>query len=219
MTIASALGIRLNNPGNIERGDPWQGLAEVQKHSRFCTFETPVWGLRAIARTLITYYDNRDAKDGSKIDTVAEIIARWAPPEDRNPTDKYAAFVAAEAGVGVKERLSVYDHATMMGIVKGIVAFENGHQPYDDATLERALELAGIPAPKKPAAKDPAVVTAAAVATTSAVGAVVQSSDTILTALNTLVPYGKGYGITFAVVSVGLALLALRYRAKERRKP
>ncbi|HCQ3021998.1 TPA: hypothetical protein OHP99_004980, partial [Escherichia coli] len=62
-------GIRNNNPGNLDKGSPWQGLAANPDEPRFCTFKDPVWGIRALAVTLITYHDKRRAKDGSSIDT------------------------------------------------------------------------------------------------------------------------------------------------------
>ena len=50
-------GIRNNNPGNLDKGAPWQGLVNNSSEPRFCTFKDPVWGIRALAVTLITYHD------------------------------------------------------------------------------------------------------------------------------------------------------------------
>ena len=218
--MTAAIGIELNNPGHIEIGDPWQGLAPVQKHSRFATFTDPIWGLRAIARTLITYYDNRAARDGSRIDTVQEIIERWAPPEDNNPTDNYARFVASGIPVGVNDKINVYDADTMRALVTGIVRFETGQQPYSRAQIDRALELAGIVAPPPPVTQDIKVVGATATAATATTVAVVaQSSDAMLGALQSLVPLGKEFGIAFAVTTAVVSLVLLRLRLKERKEP
>ena len=66
-------GIRNHNPGNLEKGDPWQGLADDQSADpRFAVFEAPEWGIRAIARLLITYRD----KHG--VNTVNGVVNRWA---------------------------------------------------------------------------------------------------------------------------------------------
>ena len=44
-------GIRNHNPGNIDKGADWEGLADDQSSdSRFCVFKDPVWGIRAMAR-------------------------------------------------------------------------------------------------------------------------------------------------------------------------
>ena len=58
MTTPNPRGIRNNNPGNIRRnGDPWQGLAKEQNDREFFTFKSAVYGIRALARLLITYQD------------------------------------------------------------------------------------------------------------------------------------------------------------------
>ena len=33
-------GIRNNNPGNLDKGSPWQGLVANPDEPRFCTFKT-----------------------------------------------------------------------------------------------------------------------------------------------------------------------------------
>jgi len=93
-------GIRNNNPGNIRRnGDPWQGLAETQGDKEFFTFATPVYGIRALARTLITYQDRHGLR------TIRQIISRWAPPVE-NDTESYVkAVTAATTGIGLVEAL------------------------------------------------------------------------------------------------------------------
>lgn len=144
------LRLGLNNPGHIERGKkPWNGQSQVQKHKRFVTFDTPVAGIRAIAVTLQTYYDKRVAKDGSRIDTVREIIERWAPPSDNNPTDAYAAGVASLLHKDVDEMIDVYDWETMCGLVKGIIRHENGADIHTDAQIEAGLRAAGLTPPQK----------------------------------------------------------------------
>lgn len=139
-------GIRNNNPGNIDRhpGVRWQGMADDQsRDSRFVVFKAPEWGIRAIARVLITYQDKRRARDGSRIDTIQDIIGRWAPPNE-NRTDAYARHVSRLTGIGIDETLDVYDHATMCALVIAIITHENGMQPYAPAIIARGLELAGI---------------------------------------------------------------------------
>ena len=106
-------GIRRNNPGNIEWGSPWQGLADPKDYppDRFAAFVSAVYGIRALARTLITYYDKRKANDGSKIDSLQEIVERWAPASDNNNVDAYARQLAKLLpGIGPKdETLNLHD--------------------------------------------------------------------------------------------------------------
>ena len=48
-------GIRNHNPGNLRKSnDPWQGLAPDQTDPDFLQFESSKWGIRALARTLIS---------------------------------------------------------------------------------------------------------------------------------------------------------------------
>jgi hypothetical protein len=145
-------GIRNYNPGNLERnGTRWQGMALDQSGDpRFIVFSHPAWGIRAIARTLITYQDARRAKDGSRIDSVREIVERWAPAHE-NDTDAYAKQVAKALGIGPDdEAVDVYDFATMRALVKAIVRHENGPGPlpgghwYGDGLIAEGLALAGI---------------------------------------------------------------------------
>lgn len=152
MTRPSPRGIRNYNPGNIERnGTRWQGMALDQgKDSRFIVFSHPVWGIRAIARTLITYQDARRARDGSRIDSVREIIERWAPASE-NDTAAYAKQVAKALGIGPDdETVDVYDYPTMRALVQAIVRHENGPGPlpgghwYGDKLIAEGLALAGI---------------------------------------------------------------------------
>lgn len=139
-------GIRNHNPGNIDRhpGVRWQGQADDQSGDpRFVVFKAPEWGVRAIARILITYQDHRQARDGSRIDTIREIIDRWAPPAE-NDTGAYARHLAALTHIGIDDTIDVYDYATMYRLVEAIITHENGMQPYSHTTLHRGLLLAGI---------------------------------------------------------------------------
>lgn len=140
-------GIRNNNPGNIDR-DPknkWQGLAKDQSSDpRFCVFSTPAYGIRAIARTLISYQDKYN------LDTVRKIISRWAPPGE-NDTETYLKTVAMACGVHPDEYVSTHQYAILRPMVESIIRRENGKGPkgtlnswYDDATINEALRLAGV---------------------------------------------------------------------------
>ncbi|MCS1340536.1 hypothetical protein NX036_25235, partial [Escherichia coli] len=81
-----ARGIRNNNPGNLEysKTNPWVG--QTGDDGRFAKFETPEHGIRALGRNLMSYQ-----RQG--IDTVSEIINRWAPPTDKNDTMSYIKAV------------------------------------------------------------------------------------------------------------------------------
>lgn len=179
-------GIRNNNPGNIRVGAPWQGLmpradmTEAQAaESSFCVFSSPKWGIRAIAVTLITYQDKRLADDGSKIDTIREIIYRWAPPVE-NKSASYAEHVAVIASIGLDDRLDVRDYATMRGLVEGIITHENGVQPYDDVTIREGLKAAGVEVPVKPLAQSRTIKATQVTAGSVVVSAVASAAPSVL---------------------------------------
>jgi hypothetical protein len=148
--MATPRGIRNNNPGNLDRGDPWQGLVDNPSEPRFCTFKDPTWGIRALTVTLITYHDKRKAKDGSRIDTIREIITRWAPPHE-NDTEAYVRAVAKAVGVPVDMEVSLHDYGTMRPLVEAIIRHENGRGPlksentwYSSEIIDEGLRRAGI---------------------------------------------------------------------------
>ena len=148
-------GIRRNNPGNLEWGSPWQGLANKADWpaDRFAAFIDPVYGIRAIAMTLITYQDKRKAKDGSKIDSIREVIERWAPSSDNNNVPAYAKSVAALLdGVGPDDEVvDMHNPVHLRALVEGIIRHENGRGPlktenswYTAAQIEEGLRRAGV---------------------------------------------------------------------------
>ncbi|HFI2241586.1 structural protein [Pseudomonas aeruginosa] len=138
-------GIRNFNPGNIRhaKGSRWQGMSANQNDSAFVQFTGPQWGIRAIARTLITYQDKHALR------TIRQIISRWAPPSENN-TESYIRQVAARVGVAPDARIDVYDYRTMRTLVEAIVRHENGPGPlpegswYGEGLINEGLHLAGI---------------------------------------------------------------------------
>ncbi len=143
-------GIRHNNPGNlIFTRDQWHGLDNppVVKNTlsgrTFFRFKKASSGLRAIVVTLMTYSADRVAKDGSPIDTVDEICQRW----DEENGDNYANVMSQATGIPRKAVIDLMDWTTMRKVLCAIVRMENGCQPYDDATLDRAMLKAGMDKP------------------------------------------------------------------------
>ncbi|HDZ3463817.1 TPA: structural protein [Pseudomonas aeruginosa] len=138
-------GIRNFNPGNIRhaKGTRWQGMSANQNDSAFVQFTGPQWGIRAIARTLITYQDKHALR------TIRQIISRWAPPSENN-TESYIRQVAARVGAAPDARIDVYDYRTMRTLVEAIVRHENGPGPlpegswYGEGLINEGLHLAGI---------------------------------------------------------------------------
>lgn len=130
-------GIRNSNPGNIDRtAERWQGMAADQsRDKRFVVFDAPVWGLRALAKVLLSY----QRKHGLR--TPAAIIGRWAPPVENN-TGAYARQVANALGVGVNDQIDLQQARMLERILPAIVQHENGQQPYPAALIAEAVRLA-----------------------------------------------------------------------------
>jgi len=133
-------GLRNNNGGNIRGGPvPWKG--EVGRDPvDFVIFSSAHYGLRALAKLLITY------RLKYVLDCVEEIIGRWAPTSE-NDTRAYVNAVAREVGVSPTETINVVTDPAMLGrLVAAIVRHENGQQPYSteqiNAAVADALEVA-----------------------------------------------------------------------------
>lgn len=216
--MKTSRGIRNHNPGNIRHGDPWQGLAAKQPDPDFCTFQSAVYGIRALARTLITYQDKRRAPDGSPIDSVQEIVARWAPAVENN-TGAYVHAVAVAVGVEPDdETLNVHDYKTLRPIVEAIIRHENGRGPlatantwYDDATIDKALTLAGVEPPKRSVGPVPVTKETVGATATAGVGmsqlaeAAPAVMDAVTNAQDSLTS-GQISRIVVGLVLVGLAV-------------
>lgn len=171
--IDTPRGIRNNNPGNIRRsGDPWQGLAKDQNDAEFFTFAAPKWGIRALARVLISYQDKHGLR------TVRTIISRWAPPVE-NKTSNYIDHVARRLGVGADDVLDVHDYRILKGLVEAIIAHENGQQPYTGAQIDAGLVLAGVAPPEQPIAQTRTIKGAQIAAGATALGVVAEAVEKI----------------------------------------
>ncbi|GAB1620627.1 hypothetical protein AAOGI_06770 [Agarivorans albus] len=112
-------GIRNNNAGNIEYNTTkWQGL--IGSDGRFCIFDTPENGIRALGKVLLTY------RNSYGIDSVEAILNRYAPSVE-NDTQSYVNHVADKVGVSAKAPLSIDDYPAL---IEAIILHENGQQPY-----------------------------------------------------------------------------------------
>lgn len=130
-------GVRLNNPGNIiQSGIAWQGKETPSRDPRFESFDTPLNGIRALCKLLISYEDKHGLK------TVRGIINRWAPPVENN-TSAYVTAVAKAVGVGPDDVISTHGAKTLALLATAIIQHENGQQPYPPELIAHAVRLAG----------------------------------------------------------------------------
>lgn len=200
-------GIRNKNPGNLEWGDPWQGLKPRSQSTdkRFAEFTAPAYGIRALARTLITYQD----KHG--ICTVRDAINRWAPPVENN-TNAYVAAVARAAKVDPADWVDFQDYRTLRPIVEAIIRHENGAGPlktsstwYDSATIDAALNLAGVR--KAQAARVPVTKETIGATATATVG-IAQIAD-VLPAVSDALDRSESHLSSGSIVRIVLGVVTI----------
>ena len=216
-------GIRNHNPGNIEWGDPWQGLrpAADRTDKRFAQFVSAAYGLRALARVLISYYDNHGIR------TVRAAISRWAPPVENN-TESYVLAVAAKVGVAPDEPIDFHDYERLRPLLEGIVRHENGAGPrrtanswYTAAEVDEGLRLAGVrPAPSTRPVPLTTETAGASAAGAVGLGTLLDLAPAIGAALSSVEEHlTSGQWVRIALGAVSLAAaIAVAYAQVQRHK-
>lgn len=126
--------LRNKNPGNIKdaAGNPWLGKIGVDD-AGFVQFESNELGLRALARVLRNY-----ASNGYR--TIHDIVYRYAPPADNNPTESYIRTVVSVSGIPANAMLDLTDAHTLERIMLGIIKHETG-MPWSVAEIRRGIQL------------------------------------------------------------------------------
>jgi hypothetical protein len=74
---------------------------------------------------------------------VRDFINRWAPPNENN-TEAYIHNVAGPLGVSPDEAVDIEWRDVMHELVSAIICVECAGNPYDPATIDEALTLAGV---------------------------------------------------------------------------
>lgn len=196
---------RCYNPGNLRKGNnKWQGLSDDQLDPSFISFKAPKWGFRALAVTLITYQDKRRSADGSVIDTVREIISRWAPTTENN-TEAYIRFVCKQTGFAPDQPLDLHKLDHIRPLIKAITTYESGDWIWQDEDLDTGLRLAGILAPQKPLGETAEVRGGSIAAASTGATAVLdqlQNSQDMLYGLAPYVPMAKYALLAIIIISV-----------------
>ncbi len=140
-------GFRNNNPGNIDYHprNPWQGQLPPDPaiEKRFARFDTAENGIRALAKLVLAYRgkDGMAGIGGSGIDTVREVINRWAPGVE-NDTEAYIKAVAAGVGAQPNQPIDLRNYRTLIAITTGIIKHENGGVPYAPEVIADGVQRA-----------------------------------------------------------------------------
>ncbi|MTI12090.1 structural protein [Sansalvadorimonas verongulae] len=143
--VSQIRGYRNHNPGNIRENQrvdyDWEGEARADTDGEFEEFDSPEFGIRAMARILKTYYTKH------KLRTVRDIINRWAPPNENN-TDSYVRAVCLRMGVVEQRHLKLDTNmVALQSLIKSIIHHELGCQPYSDELIDTGIrwERDGVP--------------------------------------------------------------------------
>ena len=122
-------GVRNCNPGNIRlprkenmEKDRFIGELRPSRDKSFRTFVNMAYGYRAM------HYLLRRYKNSYQLNTLEQMIYRWAPPTDNNKTEVYVDFVAKRAGIGRKDIVDVSNMTVMCRIVEAMTVMENGNK-------------------------------------------------------------------------------------------
>lgn len=112
-------GIRNCNPLNIRIGNKWKGEVASPTDKEFEQFSCMHYGLRAGFILLRRYIERYH------LDTVTEIISRWAPASENN-TRAYINRVCERMGISALEKISFSDRKTMVSLVDAMILNECG---------------------------------------------------------------------------------------------
>lgn len=199
-------GIRNHNPGNIRWGDPWQGLVPAKRRTdkTFCEFVSAAYGIRALARTLITYQDKYGLR------TVQKIISRWAPSSE-NDTQAYIRAVAAQIRHDSDAVLDMQSYQDLKALTEAIIRHENGRGPlatpnswYDGQAIDKGLALAGIESPKKTAGPIP--VTRETIGATATGGMGIAQIADVLPQVSDAINQANGHLTSGSAVRMGIGI-------------
>lgn len=140
MTVRS---VRNNNPGNLNAGQPWQGLQPPDKmtpdqrtETRFAVFRAPEWGFRALCKVLLTY----ETMYG--LNTIRKIISRWAPPSENNTTNYINRVVHYTGEPDADAVVNLRDGRILAAFAKAISEVEAGGLYYSDDVINKGASLA-----------------------------------------------------------------------------
>jgi hypothetical protein len=133
-----AIGERNNNPFDMR---PYaKGQAQSGGYMKFDDMQT---GVNAGFRNLLV------AQDVHHRNTIAQIVAPYAPKKDRNDTNGYIAHVAKWSGFGKDEALNLHDPKVLRALGKAMLRQENAKNTVTDDQIDHGVQFAlGGPASK-----------------------------------------------------------------------
>ncbi|WP_241043653.1 phage tail tape measure protein [Achromobacter xylosoxidans] len=128
-------GIRNNNPGNLVYVG--QAGASKEANGRFATFASAQEGLNALAAQLRRYGQRG-------LNSIQSIVNTYAPASENN-TGAYANYLAQKMGIDTNTQFDVNsDPAALAALIRGIVEYENGRNPYSNDMIAQAAGMAPV---------------------------------------------------------------------------
>jgi hypothetical protein len=126
-------GIRNNNPGNImwDARNNWNGQTGKDA-AGFSIFSEAKWGIRAMSRVLDAY-----ARRG--LDTIAKIIPEYTKGDKALIQGNYISFLEKQMAVNRDLQLNPALHR--VALIRAMIQFENGQQPYSTNYIKEAIAL------------------------------------------------------------------------------
>lgn len=140
-SIGVPLGIRNNNPGNIQAAaGTWAGQTATDPNG-YAVFSTPEAGIRAAAVNI------KNQQDLHGLQTVQDIMTKYAPPTDAtgkpiNDTPAYIADVSQKLGVAPTDKVNLHDPNVLAAFTGAVLHHENGGNPATNQTLQWAANAA-----------------------------------------------------------------------------
>ncbi|MAO21703.1 MAG: hypothetical protein CMJ25_13205 [Phycisphaerae bacterium] len=133
-----------NNAGNIRAGQDYAGETDEYYYDStnqpYVIFDSPEMGLRALFVDLRSKLNEFDGD-------IAQMITKYAPPSDNNPTDNYIQFIKDRVG---SDKATIDD---LPKIVSGVIDFENtpeiASQYNKPELLDTAFKLSAVSMPKQ----------------------------------------------------------------------
>lgn len=127
-------GIRNNNPGNLRYSDrnDWQG--QTGKDPDFSIFEDPIYGIRAMARTV----SNKQGNNGYI--TLNDLLNAYASPSV-DDINSYIKAVSKLSGFAPDERINLRDANTLFKVIAPMIQVENGYNPYSIDQMMHGIDL------------------------------------------------------------------------------
>lgn len=146
--VSGVRGIRNNNPLNIMYIGQKEAAYEDGKNPFFAKYKTPYEGLVAARKQLMLYYTGKSRTTGGKrLQSIWDIVHKWAPKEHGNDPVHYANDVAGQLGMDDPKAHINLDNPEMLAkLIRAMGNMENGgYIPYSDEMIMAAVKGTGDP--------------------------------------------------------------------------